>query len=204
MLDKYLQASAGYSADTLSQNDRTSLAMLRERLTLAKDFYSGALFETSRMLPIDQFQGRHSEFAADAAGSGAYPFKTTADYDRQLDRADAFATWTDDAMMRMREGVKAGVVLPRMIVQRILPQLRAHFGLPPAKTEFWQPLANFPAAVAPADRARLEKAYARQDRDRDRARIPAAVRVHAKRIPAARPGQCRARANAGRRRPIQL
>jgi uncharacterized protein (DUF885 family) len=159
MLDKYLQASAGYSADTLSQNDRTSLAMLREQLTLAKDFYSGALFETSRMLPVDQFQGRHTEFAADAAGSGAYPFKTLADYDRQLDRADAFAKWTDDAATRMREGVKAGVVLPRMIVQRILPQLHAHFGLPPEKTEFWQPLANFPAAVAPADRARLEKAY---------------------------------------------
>jgi uncharacterized protein (DUF885 family) len=159
MLDKYLQASAGYSADTLSQNDRTSLAMLREQLTLAKDFYSGTLFETSRMLPVDQFQGRHTEFAADAAGSGAYPFKTLADYDRQLDRADAFAKWTDDATMRMREGVKAGVVLPRMIVQRILPQLHAHFGLPPEKTEFWQPLATFPADVAPADRARLEKAY---------------------------------------------
>jgi uncharacterized protein (DUF885 family) len=159
MLDKYLQASAAYSADTLSQNDRTSLAMLREQLTLAKDFYSGALFETSRMLPLDQFQGRHTEFAADAAGSGAYPFKTLADYERQLDRADAFAKWTDDASVRMREGIKAGVVLPRMIVQRILPQLQSHFGLPPEKTEFWQPLANFPAAVAPADRARLEKAY---------------------------------------------
>jgi uncharacterized protein (DUF885 family) len=159
MLDKYLQASAGYSADTLSQNDRTSLAMLREQLTLAKDFYSGALFETSRMLPLDQFQGRHIEFAADAAGSGAYPFKTLTDYDRQLDRADAFAKWANDAVMRMREGVKAGVVLPRMIVQRILPQLHAHFGLPPEKTEFWQPLATFPADVAPADRARLEKAF---------------------------------------------
>lgn len=159
MLDKYLQASAGYSADTLSQTDRTSLAMLRDQLTLAKDFYSGALFETSRMLPLDQFQGRHTEFAADAAGSGAYPFKTLADYDRQLDRADAFAKWANDAVMRMREGVKAGVVLPRMVVQRILPQLHAHFGLPPEKTEFWQPLATLPADVAPADRARLEKAY---------------------------------------------
>ncbi|MGB6308086.1 MAG: DUF885 domain-containing protein, partial [Steroidobacteraceae bacterium] len=162
MLDKYLQASAAYSLESLSPSDGTSLAMLRERLTLAKEFYSGALFETSRMLPIDQFQGRHSEFAADAAGSGAYPFKTTADYDRQLDRADAFARWADDAMARLREGVKAGVVLPRMVVERILPQLQAHFGKPPQKTEFWHPIVNFPAAVAPAERPRLEKAYARK------------------------------------------
>ena len=159
MLEKYLHASAEYSADALSQNDRTSLAMLREQLTLAKNFFSGALFETARMLPIDQFQGRHTEFAADAAGSGAYPFKTAVDYDKQLARADAFARWTDDAAARLREGVQAGVVLPRMVVERILPQLQAHFGQAPDKTEFWQPIAHFPAAVAAADRARLEKAY---------------------------------------------
>src|ERR1700691_5466235 len=44
MLDKYLQLSGGYSAAALSQNDQTSLAMLREQLTGAKEFYSSALF----------------------------------------------------------------------------------------------------------------------------------------------------------------
>ncbi len=159
MLDKYLQASAAYSADSLSQNDQTSLAMLREQLTGAKEFYSSALFETSRMLPIDQFQGQHTAFAADAAGAGAYPFKTVSDYDKALVRAGSYARWTDDAIARMREGLKAGVLLPRMVVERVLPQLRAHFGAAPDKTEFWQPIANFPVTFSPATQTRLKSEY---------------------------------------------
>jgi uncharacterized protein (DUF885 family) len=159
LVDKYSQALARYPADSLSPNDQTSLAMLQEQLTRAREFYSGALFETSRMLPIDQFQGEHTVYAADAAGSGAYPFKTIGDYDKALVRADRYASWTDDAIMRMREGIKAGVVLPRMVVDRILPQLRAHFGLPPEKTEFWKPITDLPAAFPAAVRARLQREY---------------------------------------------
>jgi len=159
LLDKYLRASARFSAGSLSQNDQTSLAMLREQLTDAKEFYSGAPFETSRMLPIDQFQGQHTAFAADAAGSGAYPFKTISDYDKALIRADRYASWTNDAIARMREGVKAGVVLPRMVVDRVLPQLRAHFALPPEKSEFWQPIAALPDTFPAAIRARLQREY---------------------------------------------
>jgi uncharacterized protein (DUF885 family) len=159
MLDKYSQASGGFSAEALSQNDQTSLAMLREQLSGAKEFYSGALFETARMLPIDQFQGLHTAFAADAAGAGAYPFKTVGDYDKALVRADHYARWTDDAIARMREGVKAGVVLPRMVVRRVLPQLRAHFGLAPEKTEFWKPMGSFPATIPAPVQARLRREY---------------------------------------------
>ncbi len=159
MLDKYLRLCAGYSAAALSPTDRTSLAMLREQLTDAQAFYSGSLFDTWRMLPVDQFQGLHTAFAADAAGAGNYPFKTLVDYDNALSRADAYARWTDDAIARLREGLKAGVVLPRMVVRRILPQLSAHFGQAPEKTEFWQPLTMFPATITPAERRRLASAY---------------------------------------------
>lgn len=161
MLDKYLAASAAFEPDSLSENDRTSLAMLRDQLTLARDYYSGAKFETARMLPIDHFQGRHSEYAADAAGSGDYPFKTVADYDKALARAEGYARWTDDAIGRMREGVKAGVTLPRIVVERLLPQLKVHTALAADKTEFWQPVEKFPESFSPSDRERLTLAYRR-------------------------------------------
>jgi uncharacterized protein (DUF885 family) len=159
MLDRYLRAIAGVRAVSLCSEDQTSLDMLREQLTGAAEFYGGALFETSRMLPIDQFQGRHTTFAADAAGSGDFPFHTVADYDKALVRADHFQQWTDDAIARMRAGIKAGVVLPRMVVQRVLPQLRAHFGLPAEKTEFWRPIATLPRDFPPAEQQRLEREY---------------------------------------------
>jgi uncharacterized protein (DUF885 family) len=159
MLDKYLAASAAVSPEELTSTDRTSLAMLREQLTLARDYYGGPLFETARMLPINQFQGEHAAFAADAAGSGDYPFKTVEQYDRALARADAFARWTRDATARMREGIERGVVLPRMVVERVLPELNVHSGQPAEKTEFWHPIASFPAEFSRRDRARLEAAY---------------------------------------------
>jgi uncharacterized protein (DUF885 family) len=159
MLDKYLETSAAFAPESLDSSAQTSLAMLREQLTNAKEYYSSTLFETSRMLPINQFQGEHSVFAADAAGSGDYPFKTVDDYEKALVRADHYAGWTDDAIERMREGMKRGVVLPRMVVERVLPELGVHTRLPAEKTEFWNPIARLPAGVSPADRARLERRF---------------------------------------------
>lgn len=159
LLDSTLAASAAYRPDALSAADRTSLRMLRAQLTAARDFYAGPLFETARRLPIDQFQGRHTEFAADAAGSGDYPFRTIIDYDHALVRADRFAAWSDAAILRLREGVANGTVLPRLIVERILPQVRAQFGLPAERSEFWRPVAKMPADFPPAERRRLTRAY---------------------------------------------
>jgi uncharacterized protein (DUF885 family) len=159
MLGKYLAESSAYAPESLSSSDRTSLAMLRDQLTRAHRFYSGVLFETARMLPINQFQGEHTEYAADAAGDGDFPFKTVRDYENALVRADNYARWTDDAIARLREGARNGVVLPRMVVERVLPQLEVHTGLPAEKTEFWQPIARMPDTFAAADRARLLSAY---------------------------------------------
>ena len=159
LIDKTLEASAAFQTASLSPSQQTSLAMLRERLSGDRDYYSGALFETSRMLPINQFQGEHTAFAADAAGSGDYPFKTVEDYDKALLRADHYARWSDDAIERMREGAAKGVVLPRMVIERVLPQLDVHRGLPAEKTEFWEPVAHFPDGFSADDRARLQQAY---------------------------------------------
>ena len=61
-----------------------SYGMLRYRLDQDLGFYGSHLFEVARLLPIDQFQGLHVSYAAEAAGSGAFPFKTVADYDKAL------------------------------------------------------------------------------------------------------------------------
>jgi len=67
------------------------------------------------------------------------------DYDKALIRADNYARWTDAVIRRLREGVAAGVVLPRIVVERMLPQLQAHLGIEPERTQFWHPVATLPA-----------------------------------------------------------
>src|SRR6202000_2789835 len=104
MLQHYSAALAEFDSAALTADDRVSYSMLRYRLDRDSGFYGGHLLEVARMLPIDQFQGLHIGYAAEAAGSGSYPFKTVADYDKALVRADNYARWTDDVIQRLREG----------------------------------------------------------------------------------------------------
>ena len=159
LLEDTARSLGEFDERTLTGSDRVSYRMLRYQVALAQRFYAGDLYSTARRLPIEQFQGLHSVFATDAAGSGALPFRTVADYERALRRADEYARWTDSAIERLREGERTGVVLPRMIVERLLPQLATHFGLPPERSEFWVPVARMPADFSDADRERLTQDY---------------------------------------------
>jgi uncharacterized protein (DUF885 family) len=60
----------------------------------------------------------------------------------------------------MRSGAERGLVQPRVVVQRMIPQVAALAVSDPKQSVFWQPIAQFPATVKPADRERLTKAYA--------------------------------------------
>jgi len=160
LLHRYDTALKSFDPAPLSADARISYSMLRYEIDSGLALYGGDLYATARMLPINQFVGQHTAFALDQAGSGSYPFKTVADYDNALRRADSFARWADDAIARMREGMAKGVVLPRVVVERVLPQLQNYFALAPERTEFWHPIANLPENFPAADRARLTRAYA--------------------------------------------
>lgn len=153
------RALAAISPQTLGLEDRTSREMLRYYLAEDEAFYSGQAFETARMLPIDHFQGLHLAFAHDAAGGGSYPFRTIEDYEKGLIRAENFARWVDEAISRLREGERRHVVLPRIVVERILPQLRVHLGIEPERSEFWKPISAVPDTINATDRERLKDAY---------------------------------------------
>jgi uncharacterized protein (DUF885 family) len=159
MLNHYSNALDTIPAASLSADDRTTMALLRYKVKRDLDFYGSTLFETARMLPINQFDSPQLTFALEAAGSGNYPFKTLSDYDNALIRADHYSRWTDEAIARLNEGLKANIVLPRMVIERILPELATALNQAPEATEFWQPIQQFPADIEAADRARLTAAY---------------------------------------------
>lgn len=114
----------------------------------------------SELLPVNQFGGLHTYFAVLGSGAGAHPFRTTQDYDHFLARMDGFVTWVDQSIANMRSGAERGMVQPRVVVERMIPQVAALAVDDPKKSVFWQPIAEFPAAVKPADRERLAKAFA--------------------------------------------
>lgn len=133
MLKHYQAALLKFNPAPLSPQARVSYRMLRYELAQKLSYYGTSVYATARMLPVNQFMGHQIQFALSEAGQGRNTFKTVADYDRALKRADGYAQWTDDAIQRMKQGVAKGVVLPRVVVKRVLPQLKQYFGKPPKK-----------------------------------------------------------------------
>jgi uncharacterized protein (DUF885 family) len=140
---------------TLSAEDRVSYDVFD---FLLKDRLEG-LKQNLWLLPFTQFLGTPIDLAQLGAGTGAQPFKTVQDYDNWLGRVHGFPVWADSAIANFRQGLKAGVVLPRALVVKMIPQLDAMLVTDPTKSLFYGPIAKLPETLPAAEKARLANAY---------------------------------------------
>ncbi|HEY2992701.1 MAG TPA: DUF885 domain-containing protein [Methylomirabilota bacterium] len=112
------------------------------------------------LLPVDQGGNSWpSRFPIVGSGRGQHPFKTARNYEDFLGRIDGFVTWMDTAVANMREGIERGITHPRVLMERVLPQLDAQIVDEPDKSLFYEPLRAFPASVDAETRARLTAQY---------------------------------------------
>lgn len=111
--------------------------------------------------PIDHFFGFHSLLAELQSGESAAPFKSLKDYEDALKRHDQFALLLDLSILRFRQGMKTGVVQPKLVVNNIIDQLN---NLTTGGTDasiMMKPVQKFPNDISAADQARLKAAYAK-------------------------------------------
>lgn len=146
------------------------LAIDRNRLS-GQDLLSYDIFRSAReleiegfrfpkhLLPLNQFYSTANSFALMGSGEGIHPFRTVKDYEDFLKRLDGFVAWTDQAIINMREGVAKGYTLPRVLTERVLPQLQAHVVATPEESLYYGPVRDMPAEFAAAERERLTAAY---------------------------------------------
>lgn len=118
----------------------------------------------SHLLPINQFQSLHLVIGQWAGGTSAQPFKTIRDYENWLKRLDAFTGWCSTAIARMREGTKRGFVLPKPLIEKIIPQMADLAKGPVEEHVFYSPIKLMPAIFSAADRTRLTAAYSEKIR----------------------------------------
>jgi uncharacterized protein (DUF885 family) len=140
----------------LSAEDQVSYDVFRYQLEMALE----GLQQPFWMMPFGQTGGLPQLLAQYGSGTGAQPFKTTKDYDNWLGRVHGFTAWTDSAIANFRAGMRTGVVLPKVLVVKMIPQLEAMVVADAGKSMFYGPIAKLPDAVpTAADRARLTTAY---------------------------------------------
>ena len=130
---------------TLTPREQVSADTFRFSLELLRDRHNGGFARAQSLMPLTQFNGMHIELPQLGSGSGIQPFETADDHRRWLARAAQWPAWADQSIANMREGIREGVVLPRVVAERLLPQLAAHIVDSPEKSVFWGPVAKLPA-----------------------------------------------------------
>lgn len=152
---RWAERLAAVDADALQGQDRLSVDILRREIALDLE---GERFPAWQQ-PLNQFYNMAAMFAQLGSGTNAQPFKTVQDYDNWLKRAGQVPTLFASMQANMRQGMAAGVVQPRVLMQKVIPQLDALIKDQPEDTLFWRPIANLPADVPASEKARLEAAY---------------------------------------------
>ena len=155
-----LAALAAIDRNALNANDRVSYDVFKwQRSTDLKGF-DPAILAASIDRPIDHFYGIHTFFPEFSSGEGAAPYKTLADYEAGLARLPGFVTYVDAAIGRFRDGMKNGVVQPKLVVQNVIDQLDNLLKPGVDGAVMMKPVQNFPDTIPVAERARLKAAYA--------------------------------------------
>lgn len=126
-------------------------------VTIASPMYDMPNFE---LMPLIQIQSLHLYFSQLAGGRSLQPFNTVSDYDAWLQRVDAFLPFLDTAVVKMQQGMKKGFVLPKVLIQRMIPQLDGFVKAPVKEHLFYSPILLMPSDFTPADKERLTTAYA--------------------------------------------
>ncbi|MCA1798774.1 MAG: DUF885 domain-containing protein [Xanthomonadaceae bacterium] len=152
---RYLERARGISRDALAGQDRLGWDIFvrdREMAVEAERF-------PGWMLAVNQFGNYGSFFAQLGSGRSIQPFREPKHYDDFLSRAARFPELTHTAIGNLRAGIAAGVVQPRAVVEKTIPQFAAHVVDDPEQSVYWGPIAALPDTFTVEERERLTAAY---------------------------------------------
>jgi uncharacterized protein (DUF885 family) len=112
----------------------------------------GAKFR-SYLMPINQRGGIQT---LDELGD-RLRFETVKDFEDWVARLRAFPTLMDQTIALMKEGARAHVMWPKIVLNRVPAQIDKQLVGKPDESPFFKPFKKFPDAISAADRERLTK-----------------------------------------------
>jgi uncharacterized protein (DUF885 family) len=152
---KYKAALHEIDSASLSPEEQMSYGLFDYEMDMNLE---GLKYPTHYM-PINQFWSFTLDLPQLGSGKGNEPFKTIKDYDDFLKRLSVFPAWVDTAIYNMREGIKTGWVLPKALVEKVLPQLQAIVVKDATKSIFYNPVKDMPDSFPTSDKQHLTAAY---------------------------------------------
>jgi uncharacterized protein (DUF885 family) len=167
--DDYASDLKNYYTDYKNQVSKFADSTLTETEKMSKDVLlwecninlETLQFKNRLYFPIDQMWTVNLMMGQLASGSSAQPFKTVEDYNNWLKRLDGYVVWMHSAESRMKEGMKQSYVLPKSLIVKVIPQLKAMTEPDLNKNLFYSPIKNFPDTFSDEEKQELTKAYSK-------------------------------------------
>jgi uncharacterized protein (DUF885 family) len=157
LYERTLAGLKGVETTALTRDERLTHGLLAYEAT----HRLALLSHPSHLLPIHQMDSMPVRLAQWAGGTGPQPLRSVAHYEHFLQRLGKLPAWIDQAIANMEQGIAFGVVQPKPLIERTLPQLDALLPADPAQSPYLLGVRNMPADIGEADRARLSAAYRR-------------------------------------------
>ena len=152
---KYLTRLQKIDRKALNPNDRISYDIFLYTMKIGLE---GLTLKLNRM-PSNQISSFELSMGQLGSGTSAQPFKTVKDYDNWISRAKKYVAWSDSNIVYFKKGIAEGIVLPKSLVVKMIPQLRALQKDDPKASVFYGPINLFPASFSEADKIRLTEEY---------------------------------------------
>ncbi|AOW08400.1 DUF885 domain-containing protein [Flavobacterium gilvum] len=153
--DKYETGLKAFDEKQLSEEEKNSFEIIKWEVAVGKKLAE----QPANLMPIHQFWGTHITMGQFAGGKSGQPFKTEKDYRNFLKRMDKYCFWIDSALVYMKKGIEKGIVLPKALTIKVIPQFAE---MPTANIEdnlFYSSIKLMPAAFSDEVKKDLKDKY---------------------------------------------
>jgi len=164
----FLNVLNDYDSKDLSEADLLSMKVMKwdceakleglnnAIVTIASPIYNLPSFE---LMPLFQIQSLHLYVAQLAAGGSVQPFDTVEDYDNWLKRVDDYISFLDTSISMMKEGMSKNIVLPKVLAQKMIPQLNEFISNSVVEHLFYKPILSMPESINEEEHNRISAEY---------------------------------------------
>ncbi|TMI36911.1 DUF885 domain-containing protein [Candidatus Bathyarchaeota archaeon] len=134
----------------VGQADRLNYDLFQRELALQIE---GAKYEPY-LTPISQQTGPHIDLPQLIT---FHPYKTRQDFDNYISRLRQFPRVFDQTIANLKTGIEKKIVQPRVVVEKIIPQLETQVVASPDKSELHKPIDEIPSSIGSDDAHRIAK-----------------------------------------------
>ncbi|MFC3561038.1 DUF885 domain-containing protein [Pedobacter jamesrossensis] len=153
--ERYLDSLKNYDRESLNANDKLSFDYMKDQISMNIEGFK----YHPEYLPFNQMFALPLMFGQLGSGTGAQPFKTVKNYEDWLKRASAFSVWADTAIGNFKKGASAGIVLPKALVVKMIPQMQSMVVATPEQSLFYGPVKLIPSTFSATEKQKITEEY---------------------------------------------